>query len=50
MTGEGGLSSFLQPFMGLFLPVLLLNLDKSETEFQKYINHQFHKRAISELK
>ena len=23
------------------LPVLLLNLDKSESEFQKYINHKF---------
>ena len=22
-------------------PVLLLNLDKSESEFQKYINHKF---------
>ena len=35
------MTSFLQPFSGFFWPVLLLNLDKSELEFQKY-DLKFH--------
>ena len=35
------MTSFFTTISGLFLPVLLLNLDKGESEFQKYINHKF---------
>ena len=42
--GGGGLpnmTSFFTTVLGIILPVLLLNLDKSESEFQKFINHKF---------
>ena len=42
--GGGGLpkmTSFFTIILGLIFASSLLNLDKSESEFQKYINHKF---------
>ena len=35
------MTSFFTTIFGLIFASLLLNLDKSESKFQKYINHKF---------
>ena len=42
--GGGGVAEdevIFNTIFGHFFAVLLVNLDKSESEFQKYINHKF---------